>query len=219
MASLVSTLDHIVIVANRLEEGADACEGMLGVRPQKGGEHARLGTHNFLLNLAHGAYLEIIAINPAAPKPAFPRWFGMDRRTQGSKAGGGLHLTTFVVRTNDITAASNNLPALGPVCDMQRDALHWQITIPADGALVESGAVPTVIQWPDGVHPTRSMSDSGIQLACLEIRHPQPAHLETLWARIGLHVDHRLRILPCAADAAPRLTAHLLTPSGTVTLC
>ena len=41
-----------------------------------------MGTHNRLLKIASEAYpqayLEIIAIDPEAPRPARPRWFGLD---------------------------------------------------------------------------------------------------------------------------------------------
>ena len=37
------------------------------------------GTHNLLLGLDDGLYLEVISIDPGAPQPAFPRWFDLDR--------------------------------------------------------------------------------------------------------------------------------------------
>jgi hypothetical protein len=38
-----------------------------------------MGTHNRLLKLGEGFYLELIAIDPQAPPPGRPRWFGLDR--------------------------------------------------------------------------------------------------------------------------------------------
>jgi hypothetical protein len=215
----VSTLDHIVIVASKLEAGVDACERLLGVRLQKGGEHVRFGTHNCLLNLGDGVFLEVIAINPAATAPAFPRWFGMDRNTARPDTGSAAYLATFVVRTNDLASVAGALPELGPVCDMQRGTLNWRMAIPQDGALVEGGAVPAVIQWSGEGHPTQSMPDLGIRLVHLDVPHPTPALLEARWARIGLRMDDRLRIVPCRDDVAPYLSAQLLTPAGIKTLC
>ena len=48
-------LDHLVIVADSLEQGAAWCASTLGVEPGPGGRHALMGTHNRLLRLG-GAY-------------------------------------------------------------------------------------------------------------------------------------------------------------------
>jgi hypothetical protein len=218
LTSLVSTLDHLVIVAATLEQGVAFCENFLGVRLLKGGEHVRTGTHNYLLNLGDGVYLEVIAINPAATALTCPRWFGMDHEAQRQRAKEGPYLATFAVSTNDIACAFDALPELGPVRDMQRGMLRWQITIPDDGGLVEGGAIPTVIQWPQGVHPTRSMPDMGCRLAKLEVYHPQPALLKAAWARIGLQTSERLFISQAEHSEVPRLVAHIATPNGLRTI-
>ena len=44
-------VDHIVVTAASLEEGAEFVVQALGVRPQPGGEHERMGTHNLVLRL------------------------------------------------------------------------------------------------------------------------------------------------------------------------
>ena len=69
-------LDHLVIAAADLASGQRWLEERLGVPLQPGGEHALFGTHNALLNMGD-AYLEVIAVNPAAPPPARPRWFSL----------------------------------------------------------------------------------------------------------------------------------------------
>ncbi len=72
-------LDHIAVSGTTLPEAVAAVEEALGVRMQPGGEHAVFHTHNALLGLADGLYLEAIAINPDAPVPERPRWFDLDR--------------------------------------------------------------------------------------------------------------------------------------------
>lgn len=71
-------LDHITVSARSLAEGVAAVELALGVRAPVGGTHPSMGTHNHLLRLGPSLFLEIIAINPEAPAPARPRWFGLD---------------------------------------------------------------------------------------------------------------------------------------------
>jgi hypothetical protein len=217
MRPIASTLDHIVIVASVLEEGVDFCEKKLGVKLAKGGEHVRVGTHNFLLNLGGDVYMEVIAVNPKAAATDCPRWFGMDWPDQRKRAADGPYLATFVARTNDISRAVTLLPQLGPARDMQRGALEWQITIRDDGALLEGGTLPTVIQWPDGVHPTRIMPGAECGLVRLEAFHPQPSLLRKAWTSIGLVEDDRLCISE-AAVTSPHLVAHIATPGGIVTL-
>ena len=70
-----SFLDHITVTAFSLETGAEWVTQSLGVGPQAGGEHPRMGTHNLLLRLGDAAFLEIIAPNPAAQAPSRPPEF------------------------------------------------------------------------------------------------------------------------------------------------
>lgn len=218
MISTVSALDHLVVVAATLEQGAACIEKTLGVRPAKGGEHIKIGTHNCVLRLADETYLEVIAVNPLAGILSRPRWFGMDDAIQRRKAAAGPYLATFVARTGDIDACADALPELGTVHDMQRGALHWRITIPDDGGLIHNGAVPAFIQWAPRMHPSQAMHDSGCKLLELEIRHPQPWRLAAIWRRAGLHPDERLTIREAAPGVAPGLIARISTPNGIATL-
>ena len=59
-------VDHLVLGAPTLEAGIAWAEATLGVVPQRGGRHPQWGTHNALVSLGHGAYLEILARDPAA---------------------------------------------------------------------------------------------------------------------------------------------------------
>ena len=81
-------LDHLVVMADTLAQGAAWCEATLGVAAAPGGEHPLFGTHNRLLTIESPAfplaYLEIIAINPEATgdrqtgAAGLKRWFDMD---------------------------------------------------------------------------------------------------------------------------------------------
>ena len=82
-----SLLDHITVTTFSLEAGTAFVSKALGVSPQPGGEHPRMGTHNFLLRLGDAMFLEVIAPNPAAPAPSRPRWFGLDKLGPHSPPG------------------------------------------------------------------------------------------------------------------------------------
>ena len=70
-------LDHLAIAAETLEEGVAWAQERLGVSFMAGGKHERFGTHNQLLGLADGLYLEVIAVDPDAICEG-PRWFALD---------------------------------------------------------------------------------------------------------------------------------------------
>ena len=67
-------LDHLVIGAATLAEGVAWLEDRLGVTVPAGGKHPLMGTHNRLMQLGHGTFLEIIAIDPDAASPGRRRF-------------------------------------------------------------------------------------------------------------------------------------------------
>src|SRR3982750_3587887 len=101
---LRATLDHLVVAATTLAQGCDYVESGLGVRPQRGGKHPRMGTHNALLRLGPKLFLEVIAIDPAAPAPGRPRWFDLDEPRMRASLTDGPRLAHYVARTDDIDA-------------------------------------------------------------------------------------------------------------------
>ena len=207
-------LDHLIIAAATLEQGCDYVASGLGVRPQPGGKHVAMGTHNALLRLGPRTYLEVIAIDPAGVAPARPRWFDLDAVRMRAALAEGPRLVHFVARTDDIEALAEN-PKIdpGPVHAMKRGDLHWRITIPADGHLPGAGLVPTLIQWPADVHPADRLADAGIRIAALAGEHPDPAPVRVALAALGLSDT-----LKVTYGRHPRLAAMLRTPRGIVTL-
>ncbi len=204
-----SAIDHIVVTAPTLAAGAACVCAALGVAPQAGGEHARMGTHNLLLRLGPALYLEVIAPNPAAPPPGRPRWFALDQLLPDAPPA----LAAWVARTPDIHATAAASPeALGPVEPMSRGALDWLITIPADGAVPLDGVAPALIEWQAATHPAARLAEQGLSLVGLEIRHPDAARVNRLLAAIGLAGP--VRAVPLAAGAIPHLLAHIDTPQG-----
>lgn len=211
MGNIRSSLDHLVVIAASLEEGVQWCIDKLGVTPGNGGQHVRMGTHNRLLRLGAGLYFEVIAIDPQGAAPAVPRWFGMDSVTGRQLMEKGPRLASFAIRTNDVDACAEAVPELGKVHAMQRASLEWRITIPEEGNLVLEGALPTVIQWPEGVHPTNAMADAGCEVESLEIIHPQSDAIIKKWELLGFN-DPRVQLR--SMESEHRLTGRIRTPDG-----
>ena len=99
-------IDHLVIGTASLEQGLSWCEATLGIPPGPGGVHPFMGTHNRLLRIDGpgfaNTYLEIIAINPAAPPPGRVRWFGLDDPVVQDRLALGPQLLTAVARTPNV---------------------------------------------------------------------------------------------------------------------
>lgn len=165
-------LDHITVAAATLDEGVAYVEATLGVAVGSGGAHARMGTHNRLLRLGPALFLEVIAPDPANPTP--PRhWFALnDEAMLRSLREDGPRLATWVVRSDAIEIGARSPIALGEPTRVARGDLEWSITVPDDGSMPAGGAMPTLIQWPDGPHPATRMQDRGVTLERLQVRSP-----------------------------------------------
>lgn len=225
-------VDHLVVVARNLDEGSDAIEKLLGVRPLPGGEHPAMGTHNRLLGLGEGCYLEVIAVNPEAPAPERARWFEMDTDAMRERLKAGPCLVTWALRTREIEAlASASAVPLGPVRPMSRGGLAWRLTLTEDGSLPAGGLVPFLIQWGEGTpHPSSRLPDSGCRLVSLGGRHPKPALVSDALASLGASALLRVElsalvpgVTPCSLpepvpDPPRRLSAVIASPRGNVTL-
>lgn len=192
-------LDHIAVSGETLDEAAAAVEAALGVAMQPGGRHAVFATHNRLLGLADGLYLEAIATDPDAPPPARPRWFGLDR------FAGPARLTTWICRVGDMAEAPG---MAGDPVEVARGDLRWTMAVPGDGQLPFDGLFPALIRWHGDLHPAARLAPSGIALRRLVVAHPEAAALRA--ALPGLD-DPRLVVEPGPAA----LMAEFDTPFGT----
>ena len=186
-------VDHVVLAARTLEEGAAWAERTLGARPAFGGRHPQWGTHNAILSLGEGCYLELLAPDPDAPGPrAGVQAFGMERVLAGDgtprpvawmarvPAGGGA-----------LEAACGALRAAGVECGEIRDGarlrpdgteLRWRLAVPPRPVL--GGAVPWPIAWDAAEHPSRA-APAGGRLSWLEVAHPEPARVRAALDAVG----------------------------------
>ncbi|MFU8864785.1 MAG: VOC family protein [Rhodobacterales bacterium] len=196
-------LDHLAVSAPTLEEARAHVETALGVPMQAGGQHAHFGTHNALLGMEDGLYLEAIAVDPDLPAPSVSRWFDLDL------VAGPARLGTWICRCDDLEAALALAPdEAGAPVDLARGDLRWRMAVAADGRMPFGGAFPALIQW-QGAHPAARLAPSGCRLRYLVITHPQAPALQAALA--PLLTDARLVI---EAGANVGLRAEIDTPAG-----
>ena len=111
---MIQGIDHIVIVVNDLERAAKDYE-QLGFTVVPGGKHP-VGSHNVLISLADGSYIEIIAFYREALDH---RWW--DPLQQGER------LVDFCMQTDDLQGDTLKLRAAGVAIN---DPVPWSRTRP-----------------------------------------------------------------------------------------
>lgn len=188
------TLDHIAVACTDLDEGAAWLESRLGVPLAPGGRHPLMGTHNRLLSLGPDSYLELIAIDPAAPPPSGARWFGLD------DFAGPPRIAGWVVRAPDSTPA----PPGARWVTAARGNLRWRITVADCGRMGHDGIAPSMIDWGTAPPPPAGLPDRGVRLVRLALSHPDPLD--------PLPGDARVTVSP----GPPGMAATLAGPLGEV---
>ena len=135
---MLRAIDHLVIVVPELDAAIGSYRG-LGFTVTPGGRHP-IGTHNALIGLADGSYIELIAfVEPNAQH----RWY---RRLQ---QGGGL--IDFCMQTGDLRGdvaafrdAGVKIAEPWPLSRVQPDGytLSWVLSIPEE----HPGVAPFLIE-------------------------------------------------------------------------
>jgi len=156
-------LDHFVVAARSLEEGAAWLESRLGAAPVAGGKHPAMGTHNRLLSLGPGSYVEVIAVDPDAPPPQRPRWFELDTPGMRGRIARSPELIHWAERVDDLEGALAGYPVPVDIIAFERGAYRWRMALTRDGSLPAGGSFPTLIQW-EGAHPASVLPDAGVRL-------------------------------------------------------
>ncbi len=207
--------DHLVVAAPDLDSGAAWLEAKFGARLAPGGRHAAMGTHNRLLRLGPALYLELIAVDPAAPKPGRSRWFGLDDPATRARIAERPRLVHWVARTNHLVATLAACPeSLGDVLALSRDRLRWRITVTADGMPSMDGLLPALIEWETEQHPASGLPETGCELMKLEGFHADAERARSALAALGL--AGTLAVFPCGQEEPPGLVAYLKTPRGLI---
>ncbi|MDC0659841.1 VOC family protein [Leisingera sp. SS27] len=195
-------LDHLAVAGEPLAEAVAHTEEALGISLGSGGKHARYGTHNRLIGLEDGLYLEAIAVDPDVQPQEKPRWFNLDRFE------GPARLNNWILRSESLEAEKPLLPphAQRHVA-MQRGDLQWLMTVPADGLLPFDNLFPAALQW-QGEPPAAKLPQSGCRLTRLILSHPEASALQQALDRII--ADPRIAV----EQGAPAMMAEFDTPHG-----
>lgn len=205
----MTRLDHILWAAPDLDEGERLFKRLTGVAPARGGVHPGFGTRNSLASLDGGAYIEIIA-----PDPAQDLTGNRARRIAAFPRPG---LLTFAVASNALdalkaAALDEGLTVRGPEA-MHRATpnggrLDWSILYLEHAVFGE--AIPFVIDWDGTPHPSLS-TPPGCRLKSFATVHPDAERLSALYTRLGVPVTVKRAI-------EPGFVAELATPLGDVVL-
>jgi hypothetical protein len=204
-AAFAAQVDHVMLGIDDLDRGIEAFEQATGVKPVYGGRHPG-GTHNALVSLGDGTYLEIIALQNGVT--AAGEYAGLKQLRTLTPIG-------WAVSSKDSAELRERLGAAGlavtePVPGSRTTpagaTLSWQ-TFGLEDNFEEA---PFFIVWsPHTPHPATT-SPSGCKLQRWQVAGSHLKNLEQLRAALDLRID--------IADAkATSMRLSLKCPQGAVT--
>ena len=177
-------IDHILLGIDDLDRGMKAFEEATGVKPVVGGKHPR-GTHNALVSLGDGTYVEIIAVQKGVTPP--DDFTGLAQ----------LHTLTpigWAVSSKDSAQLRSRLEAAGMAVTESSPGsrttpagktLSWQTF----GLKDNFEEAPFFIVWSaQTAHPSTT-SPGGCKLQQWRIAGPHRKNLEQLRSALELRVD------------------------------
>ena len=182
--------DHIAIGCATLEQGATYMSEKSGLTVPVGGKHPLMGTHNLVMATGADTFLEVIAIDSAAPAPRHNRWFGLsDARIQSNLAARAQPLA-WILNSDDLDTDLEIAKSLGvdlglPTTQTRGD-MTWQFAVREDGAIPLDGAAPMMMEWSkSSTHPAAKMPDLGARITAIDLDTPYAEILDKLLTKIG----------------------------------
>jgi hypothetical protein len=168
-----------------------------------------LGTHNALVSLGSGLYLEILAPRPGA---------SLDPMVQNVAACDTLTPFLWAAATDDIdqlheavTAAgfAANDPSPGSRVTMDGDTLRWSMFTMCDDALSNA---PFFIEWEKDTRHPSSSTPTGCSLTSFTLASPDHENVQRLLTAVGL------KAIVTSGPRPARMVISLQTPRGPITL-
>lgn len=204
-------LDHLTVIAPTLQEGVAHVRACLDLDVPFGQRHAYMGTHNHLLQLGDGVYLEIIALDPDGSAPNRKRWFGLDdQKKVRADWDAGRRLRGWVARTDDIDAVLAGREAIfGRKVGLPMEAPSFDFALKDDGSLPLDGAAPSIIDRRGKARSMAGITDLGARLREFWVEHPDPASLVALYRKLDID-----RSPISVHGPSLRYCAQMETPSG-----
>ncbi len=208
-------IDHLLFGTPDLDQGIETIQARLGVQPAYGGQHPGIGTHNALVALGTGTYLEIIAPDPKQNVPASRIPYGLAQLEVP-------RLITWAVRPHNWDTYQAQLATLGltaAVRDRDRtrpdgERLAWRSVQLPSPAIVQgvdvTGLIPFALVWQTAAHPSAT-APGELDLQSLTLQHPDLAVLQHVATAMDLPVRTE-------QTAQPGLVAMIRTPAGIVLL-
>ncbi|MEE9454483.1 MAG: VOC family protein [Paracoccaceae bacterium] len=202
--------DHIAIGCRTLAEGAAYVFEKTGLKIPVGGTHPLMGTHNLLMATGSDSFLEIIAIDPSAPKPAHNRWFGLDNVDFPVPRP-----HAWILRSNDLDhdlgIAKDIGIDFGTALSVTRGDMTWRFAVRKDGAIPLDGAAPMIMEWPEmPVHPAEKMVDLGTRIKNITLETP---HAESINMLLNT-LSHKKIPVDIRTAQTPRLSVTLVQRDG-----
>lgn len=154
-------IDHIVVAAPDLAKAKAEFASWTGAELADGGPHPGAGTCNALGSFGGGAYLELIAPDPAQAVAGAITGTNGERFAALEKPV----LLHWAVRTNNLSAVADFAGqagfVAGPIRDMARvtpdgERLQWQLMGLSGRGHTLGGLVPFFIDWQGSPHPADS---------------------------------------------------------------
>ncbi len=201
-------IDHIIYAAPSLESGMDKIEALLGIRPVNGGQHPGLGTHNALLALGPGCYLEVIAPDPKQPTVERPLWIPVDTVEKPRLIYWAAKADELKKLVQEARSQGVNLGWVSEGSRLRPDGQHlrWRLTDPR--ANPADGVVPFFIDWMGTSHPAESLPKGG-ELISLKAWHPEAERVREQLKVLGLDLE-------VEQGNEPRLEARIKKTKGEV---
>jgi hypothetical protein len=180
-----------------------------GQTAASGGSHKEWGTHNALLGLEQGSYLELIAPEGGKDGPWAQRFRGLRRPA----------LQAWCLRGGAADELAERIAAAGLEPKRVRGQralpgggqLRWELLFPLGHDY--GGLMPFFIDWRDSPHPA-SRLPARLWLSQLRLLHPEPGPLRQLLGRFGA-LPGRVQVV---GARLPALWAELGTPQGSIVL-